>query len=702
MPYFELSGTKGFETRIHWTEVQDIKANTSIVKITRIEIRNAQSGGFVSYLGGQISIGDKVVATMNSSVGSYQMKWRAAGEWVDMTIPNANALPWSSNIISHNPDGTGSVLISVKIKGNQTAHGSIDDSYTIELTRIPRESSLSLSHTIIDVGNTITANITRYSDDFKHVVKFYIDDKYCETYKDVDIEQHYMIPDEWYEAMPSSVSCTAYCDVTTYDGEIPIGNTIRKSFTVMVPSTIVPTIDAENISLIPAGIGVKDEVSNQYVNTVDGTNILVKGKNQLEVKVDGCSAGTGSAIASYTFYGPSLSKTVTTSVHEVSTSIPSVDTVGENLTYTITVTDGRGRSASASKTITCHDYFVPSFKSFNAYRANENGDAHVNGAYLKIDYEIQFAPVYGTNNAIITSHYNDSQPVTSDYNENMSGSAFINLDGDTDSTYRVYSIISDVYGGNGQSLIITVFGEARVLNIKANGTGIAMGKMAEDDNRFDCKWNAIFRNGITLDCDKDIKAKDTSQVDDITIYDGVNKKIHCAGIDGVGNNPIEIGRATCEELTCEKLTVSELSCGEETYITKTAICDLIYPVGSIYMSMDPTEPSMRFGGTWEKLQDKFLLAASDTYAAGSTGGEVEHVLTEKEMPSHKHSGIYYTNTANETKTIGLNSGNIGYKLSYTQNGGNGEDEIFTATAGEGVAHNNMPPYLAVYMWRRTK
>ena len=61
-----------------------------------------------------------------------------------------------------------------------------------------------------------------------------------------------------------------------------------------------------------------------------------------------------------------------------------------------------------------------------------------------------------------------------------------------------------------------------------------------------------------------------------------------------------------------------------------------FPIGSIYLSVNSTSPASLFGGTWEKIKDKFLLASGDTYSAGATGGEATHTLTIEEMPSHSH------------------------------------------------------------------
>lgn len=106
-----------------------------------------------------------------------------------------------------------------------------------------------------------------------------------------------------------------------------------------------------------------------------------------------------------------------------------------------------------------------------------------------------------------------------------------------------------------------------------------------------------------------------------------------------------------------------------------------------------------YGGTaWEKIEGRFLLGASSNYSVNSTGGEATHTLTINEMPSHRHEGLEYSSTG---LRITLNGGSSGYKLPWTANAGNGANEILTKKTGEGVAHNNMPPYKVVYIWERT-
>lgn len=121
------------------------------------------------------------------------------------------------------------------------------------------------------------------------------------------------------------------------------------------------------------------------------------------------------------------------------------------------------------------------------------------------------------------------------------------------------------------------------------------------------------------------------------------------------------------------------------------------PIGSIIMGTGnnfATQSAVQaiYIGTWEQIKDVFLLAAGDNYIAGSTGGEATHTLTVNEMPKHSHNlpvdKQYGEATSTEKDRINLSSG-IAYNNGYASN-----------ETGASQPHNNMPPYLTVYMWRR--
>lgn len=140
--------------------------------------------------------------------------------------------------------------------------------------------------------------------------------------------------------------------------------------------------------------------------------------------------------------------------------------------------------------------------------------------------------------------------------------------------------------------------------------------------------------------------------------------------------------------------------------------DNIYPVGSIYMTVNDVNPSELFSGTeWQQIKDKFLLASGDTYTGGSTGGEATHTLSVSELPSHYHSiNAQQVNSQSNGVTDGnkfvYGSGSTqgGWGIAGTTNNQGRSMLVVNAhntnNQGSGTAHNNMPPYLAVYVWQR--
>lgn len=149
-------------------------------------------------------------------------------------------------------------------------------------------------------------------------------------------------------------------------------------------------------------------------------------------------------------------------------------------------------------------------------------------------------------------------------------------------------------------------------------------------------------------------------------------------------------------------------------ISREELLDLVYPVGSVYISFNNTSPENFLGGTWTQIQDRFLLAASSTYPAGFNGGEATHTLTQAEIPNYTIPQTSLTGTTNQIYCNKENTSGIISQVvtvnnrAYNQGGSDNRWSRFTINAshshssgGGGQAHNNMPPYIGVYMWRRT-
>ncbi len=238
------------------------------------------------------------------------------------------------------------------------------------------------------------------------------------------------------------------------------------------------------------------------------------------------------------------------------------------------------------------------------------------------------------------------------------------------------------------------------------------------------EWNEVWTKSLNINTeDGDGYAYGMSYVTDEETSDtNISQGLYIGNmndIEGIENSHTIYFTDDCNILNT--LTVARLQGTGVTNLIKK-----IYPVGSIYISTVSTNPSTLFGfGTWTQIKDTFLLAAGTTYKAGSTGGSATHTLTVNEIPSHTHKftgtsttttssgnhthSVTFTTTAGASNMLGAFGGSDGNSIgntSTTTTSNGSHTHGFTAqgsnsNTGAGQAHNNMPPYLTVYMWKRT-
>ena len=134
-----------------------------------------------------------------------------------------------------------------------------------------------------------------------------------------------------------------------------------------------------------------------------------------------------------------------------------------------------------------------------------------------------------------------------------------------------------------------------------------------------------------------------------------------------------------------------------------------YPIGSVYISVNNTNPETALGfGTWTQIEDRFLLAAGSTYIGGDTGGAATVKLSKANLPAVSgtiamHNQGVATNVHDVTGCFssGLTNGNK-YRAGGSEvSGAPSIGRVNFSNGGSGTAHNNMPPYLVVYIWKRT-
>lgn len=302
------------------------------------------------------------------------------------------------------------------------------------------------------------------------------------------------------------------------------------------------------------------------------------------------------------------------------------------LTATITVTDSRGYTATATEDITVQDYYLPVLQSVTVFRCNALGVAADDGTYLSAKAVANIASVSGQNSltlSVAATQVGGTYATLGSLTNNVASVFNANLD--PDKTYNVKVTLNDV------------------ITSDASVDPVESVKMISAQN-----WGIKF-----------------------TV---ASSKVSACGI----------GKAPESANVLELPSTWGIKRGLARALFSDDFVDFIYPVGSIYISTASTNPGTLFGGTWQRIEDTFLLASGTSYAAGSTGGEASHTLTVEEIPGHTHTVPY------NLEAWRGSGGNIRNPVT---NGSDGN--VTSGSTGGGQAHNNMPPYLAVYVWERT-
>ena len=623
--------SSGRSITLSWTQSsQNIANNTTTIKWTLKGSGSASgwvmSGGFKAVINGTT-----VYSTSTDS---------------RIQLYNGTIVASGSTTIIHNADGTKSFSLSCQA-GVYSYAVSVTASGTHTLNTIPRASSVTATSTNLAAASTI--KITRASSAFTHTLTY----KFGSASGTIATKTA-STSVSWTPALtlanqiPNAVSGTATITCDTYSGYTKIGSKTC-TLTLTVPSNVKPTLSA----IIAARVD----------GTVPSTwEIYVQSKSKATLTITGATGAYGSTISSYSISGGGFSSTA------ASFTTGFLTTSG-TITFAAKITDSRGR-VSDEKTVSINvvPYSAPSVTSYLSQRALGDGTINDDGTYIRGLVSYNYASCNSKNTIACSTYYKKSTSSAwiNGSKSFLSGTAFTFGDGaiSTESSYDVKYTLTDAF--TTVTILDTVSTAAVLMDFKAGGKGIAIGKVAEQDKTFEVAedWN-------------------------IRVYG----KLLPEYIQSVANAIYPVG----------SIYMSVTSTNPSSYFGGTWVA---WGTGRVPVGINTSDTNF---ATVEK-----------------TGGASTVTLTTSQMPAHTHT---FTGRAVNTDSKGSHAHDIRLQKT-TWSGSGSSRVVVDATSGYtaitnksttsagahthsvtasgtnantggGGTHSNLQPYIVCYMWKRT-
>lgn len=589
------------------------------------------------------------------------------------------------------PATAGTYTYRVRAEGSVAGY---DSSYTgtVTLTVIPRQSTYTLNKSTVALGDTITATIVPVDPAFTHQVTFVLGASTLGPYTIAagDTTYPFLVPaSTWGAQLSSATSGTATCQMKTLNAGVQVGDIVNINFTVTVPSTFLPTFSA-GPTVVQTGNPTGFTTSSWFIQGVTMP------------KISATAIGSnGSTITKYNFSIANGGSGEVTGAGAKSWTATTISTAGAAV-WTVVATDSRGRTVTATGSIDVTAYSSPSVIVNELYRTTAGGLASGDGTYYKVRATAT-AVTQGTplaTNAITeikvqhrlkgTTTWSTAVAITNNTLSAIQGGGLVTILDTWEVRISCRDKIkpsTDVYSSLG-----ALPPAVRAWDFR-NDRG-ALGRFAGAAKTFQLPddWQAIsgrYKSVVSTGTPP-LEVASTTAVTNLNadLLDGN----HASDFAAASHNQ------SASTITTGTLPVAR---GGTGVTTSKAIALLSYPVGAIYMSYVSTSPATLFGGTWSALGGRFLIGADGTYTAGATGGEAMHALTISEIPSHRHDSLYVENLGQALASGHGGNPTTGFGGGFGVNNANPAYLYTTAYTGGNQAHNNMPPYLVVYMWRRT-
>lgn len=507
---------------------------------------------------------------------------------------NAGQTVWVASgtaTVGHNADG--SKTLSVSASFNNADRGTYlpttgSCSGNLTLTTIPRATTPSIDKPSLDCGSVIKFTGTSASSSFSH--KLYASWNGTETLiatldkGSTAVSYSYTIPTDWEKNMPNTTSAIATFILETLNGSTVIG---RKSInaTVQVRSGVLPTIGTPEI-----------EDTNSISKNM-GLYVQSRSCIKFTIPTSGNQSSTITSVSTK-FNGQTYSgSTFTTQAVQDSGT----------LSYTITVTDSRGRTATKSGSITVSAYNPPSLTNVSAKRANSSYTIdEVNGTYALLHFNVGFTSLSNKNATSFYIQYRTSGATTwtkinswdNNYTLNQDYKAG-NLFTSTTVTYEIAFGVKDSFMDDYSWQIYTVTPTYTLINFGKDGKSLTFfGQDANNPNQLTVNGNLVS-----------------------------NKYKFSSVSENTSSNHILVESG------------NEIQYRDWNKLVNS-IKSAMYPVGSVYITYNNVNPSTFLGGTWERFgQGRTLIgegtgndgSTSMSFTANSTGGSYIHSMSRDEI-----------------------------------------------------------------------
>ena len=473
---FTLPGSDGFSVVVLWSETYNESANTHVVSVDSIKVKSSRYDEYAYYPTGGVYVNGSQVATFDASRYTHSFTIFALNtEYAIESMSSAGKPPWVSGTITGNMDGTMQVPIRVQMTcitgtGEGGSGWTVDGSSTITLHTISRATMVTVQAGTL--GEASEIRTSRYSNSFTHTITYSIGSTSGTIVtKSNQDTLSWTPPVSLANEIPNSTTGILTINCYTYYGNTLIG-TSTTATRMQIPESMVPTIGSFTATRVDGAVP-------------SSWGIYVQSKSKATLTISGAAGSYSSTIKAYSISGPNFSSA------EASATTGYLNASG-NITFTAKVQDSRGRwSQEQTVTIYVYPYTAPYFLTYTADRCDSSGTITKEGTYVRSFLQYSYSTCNGKNAVSRATYYKKASVSTwTNANYSFSSGYFIILgDGNIspEETYDIKFTLTDAFGTT--EVITSVSTASVVMDFKAGGTGVAVGKVSETDNAFEVAEN---------------------------------------------------------------------------------------------------------------------------------------------------------------------------------------------------------------------